>query len=252
MWTLVIVINLLFFFFAWIGVSLYIRSIGPKKIFEHEKSYYKLKKKSELTFVTNKEGEKTELLTIPNQDSKELIIYFHGSAGRLVNVLYGASRIGTVVSPAYSGYHESEGQPSFQSVYETVDLTMNYLAKKGYKQENITVLGHSLGGSAAVYAAVHYPKLKKVVLVNAFYSVQRLCEMQYSIFCAFTYDFLNNGSLAPQTQARIVQFHDKNDKIVPFQQGQDLFEKLGSADKKFFVHGGTHRFFNVEQTLTKE
>lgn len=252
MWTLVVIINLFFFFFAWLGVSLYIRSIGPKKIFEHDKSYYKLKKKNKITFVKNAKGEKIELLMIPNKNSKEIVLYFPGSAGRLVNVLYGAAHVGTVVSPAYPGYHQSEGEPSFQSVYETVDLSMGYLKKQGYREEDITVLGHSLGGAAAVYAAVGYPKLKKVVLVNTFYSVQRLCEMQYSVFCALTFDALNSGTLAPQAKAKIIQFHDKNDKIVPFQQGKDLFERLGSKDKKFFIHGGTHRFFNVEETLTKE
>jgi len=31
-----------------------------------------------------------------------------------------------------------------------------------------------------------------------------------------------------------------------------LFEKLGSKDKKFFEIKGTHRFFSVRNTLTKE
>ncbi len=203
-------------------------------------------------FVQNSAGQKIEILTISNQNTDQIIVYFHGNWGRLAYVLQRASAFGTIVSPAYPGYSQSEGSPNSDNVYETVDLTMKYLLDKGYKQEQIVVIGHSLGGSPAVYAATKYPHLKKVVVVNTFYSVQAMCQKDYSILCIFTGDYLNTSKLAPDTVAKIRHFHTPNDELIPFAQGKALFAKFGSKDKKFFEIGGTHGEFPVEEVLTTE
>ncbi len=239
-------------FLAWLGVSVYLRTILPGRLFETDKSRSKIHLKHTTDFVKNKKGEKIEIVTFPGKNSKEIILYLHGSVGRLANVVTGAREAGIVVSPAFPGYAKSEGKPTTQNIYETVDVTMKYLHESGYKDENIVVLGHSMGGSAGIYAAILYPNLKKVVLVNTFYSIQKICNMDHKGFCLLTSDVLNSGLLAPHTKAKIRQFHDEGDKVVPFTHGQSLFEKLGSRDKKFFIHGGTHRFFNVKNALTKE
>ncbi len=251
-WFLAFAINIIFFFLAWLGLSIYFRYMAPKKIFETGKSNIKLHIKHIHDVVKNKSGNKIDIVTLPKKNSNEVILYLHSSYGRLTNILTVARRFATVVSPAFPGYAESEGKPSTRRIYETVDRTMEYLHDKGYRDDQIVVLGHSMGGAAAVYAAVRYPNLKKVVLVNTFYSIQKLCnEVRYG-FCLFTYDILNSGLIAPFAKAKIRQFHTKSDKVVPFEHGQKLFEKLGSTDKKFFEHSGTHRFFNVTNVLTQE
>ncbi len=130
MWFWVITSCIALFFFAWLGVSLYFRIIAPSKVFETDKSHIKLHIKRETDFATNKSGEKIEIVTVPKKNSKETIIYFHGSLGRLTNILVGAREVGTGVSPAFPGYAGSEGKPSATKIYETVDLTMKYLAEK--------------------------------------------------------------------------------------------------------------------------
>ena len=203
-------------------------------------------------FVTNKAGEKIEILTVPNTSTDQVLVYFHGNWGRLKYVLQRASAYGTIISPAYPGYSQSEGIAKSDNVYETVDLTMQYLFDKGYKQEQITVLGHSLGGSPAVYAATKYPNVKKVVVVNTFYSIYAMCQKDYGIFCIFAEGYLNTSKLAPETLAKIRHFHTPNDELIPIAQGRDLFAKFGSKDKKFFEIEGTHGEFPVEKVLNQE
>lgn len=97
-----------------------------------------------------------------------------------------------------------------------------------------------------------WPKSQKGSLSKYFLQYQKICDIDHRGFCLLTIDVLNAGFLAPKTRAKIVQFHDKKDKVVPFAHGKLLFEKLGSKDKKFFEHGGTHRFFNIRNSITKE
>lgn len=237
----------------WVGISYYIFSratelvhaTGQSKDYNYGISYSQ-------EFVTNQAGEKIEILTVPNTNTKEIILYFHGNWGRIPYVLRDASVYGTVVSPAYPGYSMSEGSPTSDNVYETVDLTMQYLLDKGYSLDQITVLGHSLGGSPSMYAASKYPTLKKVIIVNTFYSIEAMCQKDYSIFCIFSKDYLPTARLAQNANAKIRHFHTPNDELIPFEQGKQLFEKIKSEDKKFYSISGTHGEFDVAFVLTNE
>ncbi len=202
-------------------------------------------------FIKNSHNQKLDTWWLPKEGSKDVILYMHGNAGRIITYLPEFNQTANVLSPAYPGYSGSEGQPDTENIYETLDLTIDYLHQKGFKDEQITVWGHSLGGSPSVYAATEYPNLQKVVLVNTFYSIQSMCFPQYSILCAFGGGILNSGKLAPQTVAKIRQFHDPNDKKVPFSEGEKLYAALGSKDKKFqkLKDTDTHVNFNIQDTL---
>ncbi len=237
----------------WLGVSYYLYTQADKTVHSPQMSKnYDYGVNFTRDFVQNKAGQKIEILSVPNQNTDQIIVYFHGNWGRLAYVLQRASVFGTIISPAYPGYSQSEGTANSDNVYETVDLTMQYLFNKGYKQEQIVVLGHSMGGSPAVYAATKYPHLKKVVVVNTFYSIQAMCQKDYSILCVFTGNYLNTSKLAPDTVAKIRHFHTPNDELIPFSQGKELFALFSSKDKKFFEIGGSHGEFPVEEVLTKE
>ena len=240
-------------FITWLAGSVYVVYSAPKLTFKTAGSKnqdYGIPISQD--FVVNKANKKVEIINIPNSNSKEVLIYFHGNAGRLTEILKQATTSGVVVSPAYPGFSASEGNPTSENVYETVDLTMRYLFNKGYKEEQITILGHSLGGSPAVYAASKYPNLKKVIVVNTFLSMRSICEIHYYIFCALGDNFLNTEKLAVSAKAKIRQFHNINDQTVPFNQGLKLFQKLGSKDKKFQEISGDHVNFNINYVLSFE
>ncbi len=79
------------------------------------------------------------------------------------------------MSPAYPGYHESEGKSTVDSVHETAVLAYEWLVqKKGFAENKITILGHSLGGSPAIYLAAKKPQAKQLVIINTF-STYRVC-----------------------------------------------------------------------------
>lgn len=257
-WTLGVFLLLLT---AWLGGSIYLRLAASDIIYQTSQSKNEDHKAKALSgglvfgraYAPNSKGEKIEILVVRNYQnykSDEVILYLHGSYGRLANILENAGRVATVFSPAYPGYSRSEGKPSEKNIYETADVAMEYLIYRcKYKPSQITVLGHSLGASAALHAAIRYPDLKKVVLINAFYSMQAMCQIRYSIFCVFTGDIFNLAEMAPLARAKIRQFHVLQDTYVPFEQGRKLFEKIGSQDKEFKAVNGTHDNFDVAEAL---
>jgi pimeloyl-ACP methyl ester carboxylesterase len=200
-------------------------------------------------YVQNKAGQKIDLWWIPKAQSQSAILYLHGNWGRLPHFFPELSKSASVLAPSYPGFSESEGSPTTENIYEAAELSLEYLHSKGFKDEQITVWGHSLGGSPAVYLSTRHPGLKKVVLVGTFSSVQSMCLEKYSILCVFGGGILNSERIAPMAKTKIRQYHVKDDLVVPFREGEKLFQKLGSSDKKFEVIAGEHSYFDIQNTL---
>jgi len=208
-------------------------------------------------FTTTKSGNKIDLKFFNYQGNEEnyeekVYLYFHGNTGRLPYIIEGIAEHGNVLTPAYPGYNQSTGKPSEKVIYETVEASMNFLFQSGYEEKDIVILGHSLGGSPAMYAATKYSDLDRVILVNTFYSIQKMCQLDYSILCIFGGNIHNSAKYAKKAKARIRHFHNQKDEQIPFKQGEKLHEKIASNDKKFFNDiSGTHGDFVVEEVLRK-
>jgi esterase/lipase len=241
---------------VWVGGNIYVLRQAPKSLFvesqrERSRAITDFPLSYEQVFVQNNVGEKIEMILAPNPNNNNVILYFHGNSGRIPELMAEASRVSTVVSPSYPGYSQSEGQPSEDAVYGTVHTAMQYLKDRGYEEPQITVLGHSLGGTAAVYAGEKYPGIHKLVLVNTLNSVYSLCVPKYSVLCTFTHTYFNSGSRAKHIIAPTRVFHDEGDTVIPFTQGQKLFENIKSGDKKFETLAGTHSEFDVATVLAE-
>jgi hypothetical protein len=195
-------------------------------------------------FITGSSKNHIELITSEDlsKDSKQasdkfVILYLHGNAGRLDNVVTSLSENQSIsfVSPAYNGYHESEGAPSVDNVYQTAVDTYNWLTNdKKIPENKIIILGHSLGGSPATYLASQKPKTNKLVLINTFSSVQSMCYRQASIFCSFTGAIFNTAKNAEKVTIPLRHFGYVEDTTIPPEENRKLFDFfVASKDKKF-------------------
>lgn len=218
--------------------------IAPSKDLQYDFSYQR-------DFVTNRAGNKIELITNLSND-KPVVLYLHGNIGRLPALMKEIVKEYNLVSPAYPGYSQSEGEPNTDNIYETVDVTMDYIRAKGFADQDIMIIGHSMGGSPAVYASTRYPNVQKVVLVNTFYSIQNECQRQYSLLCVFAGDVLPSGQIARGSQSKVVQFHNPNDERIPYGEGKKLQEAIASKDKRFLDIQGTHGEFDPLDALSRE
>ena len=224
--------------------------ISPKMIYKTDKSKNTLfEQKLVQEFRKNNGGDNIDILWIPNDTAKITYLYLHGNAGRLPKLISDLHLFGNICSPAYPGYSKSTGEPNTENIYETVDVALKYLKEKNIDLKNIVVIGHSMGGSPAMYAATHYPELKKVITVNTFYSMKKMCEEKYNIFCLFGGSLLNTSSIAPNAKAPVLVCHSHTDSLIPFAQGEMLFKLVGSHEKEFREISGTHSEFDMSQVL---
>lgn len=234
----------------WLGASYILLIVSPKMIFKTGKSknvVFHLQPVQE--FRTDKKGDSIDIAWIPNDTAKITYLYFHGNIGRLTKVIDDLHPYGNICSPAYPGYSKSTGEPNTENIYETVDIAINFLKEKNIDLKNVVILGHSLGGSPAMYAAVHYPELKKVISVNTFYSMKKMCEDKYKILCLFSGSILNTSSLAPDAKAPVLICHTPADSLIPFIQSEMLFKIVGSQQKEFRKISGIHGEFNMAEVL---
>jgi len=234
----------------WLGANYILLVVSPKminKTAESKNVVFNLQPIQE--FRTNKAADSIDILWIPNDTAKITYLYLHGNIGRVARVIDDLHVYGNICSPAYPGYSKSTAKPNTENTYETVDIAINFLKEKNIDLKNVVVLGHSLGGSAAMYAAVHYPELKKVIIVNSFYSIRKMCEDKYKILCLFSSGILNTASLAPNAKAPVLICHDSADSTIPFEQGEMLYKIVGAPQKEFRKISGTHNNFNMAEVL---
>lgn len=245
-----IIVALLVIVIVWLGACFALLIISPKMIFKTEKSKnVSLDLQPIQEFRTNTAGDSIDILWLPNDTAKLTYLYFHGNIGRVNKVLNDLRPYGNICAPTYPGYAKSTGVPTTENTYETVDIAINFLNEKNIDLKNVVILGHSLGGSPAMYAAGKYPDLKKVITVNTFHSITKMCENQYKILCLFSGSILNTASLAPSAKAPVLLCHTPNDSLIPYQQGEELYKLIGSQQKEFRSIGGTHGVFNMEEVL---
>jgi len=203
----------------------------------------------ETTYLKLNNGTKIEVLTAKAKNEKvkkNIIVYLHGNIGRIPKLLGDLTNYGSVVSPSYPGFSGSEGKPTTTNIYETAKITINWLESNGVAESDITILGHSLGGSTAVYAATQFPKVKELVLVNTFFSIQRECERSYSILCVLAGNIHNSGAVAQNIDKNtpVRFFHNVNDEKIPHSEGEKLFNVIPSTNKQFLNISGTHGEFD--------
>lgn len=242
--TLVIIIGIILFSLltVWLGASYYLYTQSTKVIYETEHSKdLKFNLPTTQDYTSLKSGEKIDVLSINNQSSSQYILYLHGNWGRLPGLMESMSKYANVVSVSDPGYSQSTGNSDTDKVNATAVAGIDWLRAKGIADNRITVIGHSLGGSPSIYLATQYPNLNRVVTINSFFSMQKMCEIQYKILCIFAGDIHPSNKYAPNIKANFIQVHSTEDEFIPYTQGKEL-NKLITA-KNYFVdikgkHGG--------------
>lgn len=247
-WVSVIAFLLVF----WLALSSYLYTQSTTLVFNNKISWAPVPAYGyELSFVRNKAGENVSMWYFPNPNTDKVVLYLHGNAGRIADFYVSLRQYGSVLSPAYPGYHESEGEPTPENSYETAVLAYDYLVNvKKIPEDKILIFGHSLGGATATYLASKKPNAKKLLLVNTFSSVQSMCFRQYSIFCVFAGGIFNSANYAKDVKIPVRQFVYKSDLTVPPDEGRKLFTYFTVEDKKLIeIDNSTHVYFDFKQVF---
>jgi pimeloyl-ACP methyl ester carboxylesterase len=148
----------------------------------------------------------------------------------------------------YPGYGICEGRPNPQSILENSERALQaLLEQKRWKlgADALCVLGHSLGGAAALQFSAKHP-VRKILVVSTFTTVDDMVRAQIHISLGrlLRHRFDNVTSLKAilsQNQApEIYIFHGEADEVIPLKMGRALAQLDPSRIKFVEIPGARH------------
>ncbi len=148
----------------------------------------------------------------------------------------------------YPGYGICKGRPNPQTILENSERALQtLLEKRGWKfrANSLCVLGHSLGGAAALQFAARNP-VRKILLLSTFTTMDDMVRTQIHVPLGplLRHRFDNVASLkailSQNEVPEICIFHGQSDEIVPLKMGRALAQ-LDSGRIKFSeIPGSSH------------
>ncbi|GAO41402.1 alpha/beta hydrolase [Flavihumibacter petaseus] len=176
--------------------------------------------------------------------AKGLIFYLHGNGGSVgdwgsVADRYTALRYDVFILD-YPGYGKSDGAISSQAkLYKAVQSAYDKM-KSRYKEEEIVVLGYSIGtGPAAWLAAGNRPG--KLILQAPYYSLTDIMRKTWPFVPTFLlkYKFPTNEYLAA-CKMPVVIIHGDQDEVIYYGSSLKLQKEMKAGDTLITLHGQTH------------
>ncbi|MEM6577482.1 MAG: alpha/beta fold hydrolase [Pseudomonadota bacterium] len=244
----------------WVLLSLYERrSVYPLDPARVDPAALGLAHLREVTFEAN--GEMLVLWVSEPQPGKPVVLYFHGNAGNLANRAERFARLTAqgygLVAMAYRGSGGSTGKPSERAI--TADATALYdrisEVLPGIDVRQLVLYGESLGsGVVARLVALRAGRQPSAVVLEAPYtSIPDVARHHMPWTAALSWKMTNRWDTAEHIQALrapLLILHGDRDPVIPFAQGQSVFDRADSSDKQWLpVRGGGHDDLWRESTL---
>ena len=180
-----------------------------------------------------------------NLNNKKTLVFFHGNAGDLRNRIYKLNLIKdfdiNFLIVAYRGFSGNEGKPTEKGLYEDARSTLDWLMKQKIKENQIVIYGESLGTGVSIEVAQN-KKFAGIILESPFTSMVDAGKFYYpylpvSLLLKDRYETVKK---LKDVNIPILVMHGKNDKIVPFFMGQQVFEKANEPKFSYFPDNDDH------------
>lgn len=195
-------------------------------------------------FFLTDDGEKIHGLLFKSDSSKGLVFYLHGNAGSL-------SSWGNVYSQFvpynydvliidYRGYGKSSGHiTSEKRIHDDIKIIYDKMCEL-YSEENLIVVGYSLGtGLATKLAAENNPL--KLILKAPFSNFNNLRKEHFVWFPKFLMKYkFPSDQYIKKIKCDIYIFHGENDDLIPVENGELLHKIAGSGSKIKILKNQAH------------
>jgi fermentation-respiration switch protein FrsA (DUF1100 family) len=157
---------------------------------------------------------------------RRVIAFFHGNAesaaGNLPLAALFAEAGVDVFLAEYRGYGGNAGRPSEEGLYSDGEAGLDALSRLGYRQENVVLVGRSLGTGVAAELAFRRPAAL-LVLVSPFTSAVEMGRVAVGrlapLLVADRFDTL---SKIGRVRSPVVILHGTLDEVVPVAMGRRL------------------------------
>jgi pimeloyl-ACP methyl ester carboxylesterase len=209
--------------------------------------------------LTHENGERVNTLYFPSEESKALILYFHGNSKNLQH--WGkylpdlVNRGYDVVAIDYRGYGKSDGKVSEIGMYEDAELLYEW-ASSNHPQKELILWGRSLGSGVASHLSTKH-NAQKLVLETPFYNMTELIKTRFPVLIVpvdMKYKFPNNEHIE-RNEMKTFIIQGTKDAIVPLKSAIKLQKILETEDHFFTIKGAGHKNlheFNDYQAVLDE
>lgn len=183
------------------------------------------------------DGETLVVWTAPAAPGKPTVLYFHGNAENLAlrgQRFLAFTRQGFgVVAPGYRGSSGSTGKPSETAMTADAELLLAE-ARTRAGDGAVVVYGESMGGAVAIALAERQPP-DALLLEAPFSSIKDMAGAIYGVPAVARISRSQWPSTDRIANIRVPLYivHGDMDEVVPYTQGQAVFEAAGSEDKTF-------------------
>lgn len=171
--------------------------------------------------------------------NKRLVVFFHGNAGNAYGRLGDLQMLSeetasSVLLLSYRGYGKSTGKPSEAGIYLDAESALAYAQNMlGYSENQIFLLGRSLGSAVAINLAQHRD-FAGLILVSPLTSGRDMAkEMGLGWLAGIAGTPLNSMGKVGDIHSPALFIHGDADKVIPIDLGQRLFEAYPLSQKTF-------------------
>jgi fermentation-respiration switch protein FrsA (DUF1100 family) len=198
-------------------------------------------------YISTSDGTRINGWYVPYPGAKTTLLWFHGNAGNMghrVDQLRDLHHeLGVnILMIDYRGYGRSEGQVTEAGTYQDAQAAYDYLVKRvDLDPLGIVAYGQSLGSAVAVDLAMNR-RLSGLILEAPFTSIRAMA--------AFHYPWLPFGGLLSTRYDSLVKIgkvgvpllilHGDKDEIVPYRQGEILYDAAPSPKRFYTISGAGH------------
>jgi fermentation-respiration switch protein FrsA (DUF1100 family) len=182
---------------------------------------------------------------IPACKPRGVVLFCHGNAGNVsyrLDSLLIFNRLGlSAFIFDYRGYGKSGGRPSEEGTYLDAEAAWHYLLQtRKIPPEDMIIFGRSLGGSIAAWLAQdHQPRI--LIVESSFTSLPNMVKDRFPWIPAMlvgNYQY-NTRQYLQKAQCPVLIIHSRDDELIPFRQGQELYE-VAKWPKAFLDISGSH------------
>jgi uncharacterized protein len=184
---------------------------------------------------------------LPQTRPRAVVLFCHGNEGN-VATWAGALRIihdrlsVAVLGFDYRGYGRSEGSPSEAGILADARAARAWLAHRaGIPENQIVVMGRSLGGAVAIDLAAQ-DGARALVVESTFTSAPDIADakLPWLPLRRLMRTQLDSMAKIRNYQGPFLQSHGTDDRLVPFEMGQRLFAAANEPKRFVTIPGGGH------------
>lgn len=264
--TLIIKKILLIIFSAWILITLYLHAFQASFIFTPPKIGTETPENYGAPFerVTFKSADGSNLIGwwVENKESSlpYSLLYCHGNGADLarlseVSSIFYKFGFDTLLFD-YRGYGESDPAKdgiSQKTVLEDARAAYEWIKAKTPNQKIIS-WGHSLGASVSAHLAAEFD-FEKLILEGAFSSIPSMANHRYPLIPVIEMFIHSPFSTITAVQKRkgqsLLMLHAPNDSIVPYEEGQKVFNAAPGPKEWIILTDIDHNDFPSVSDLYK-